>query len=88
MTITGIGLVVCCTGLGQEHVDKMAPVEAFEQSHSSSVGERGHYCTMSCFAGMLWGSLAIGVKEELPHWQELRGVCRECGATPASVFLS
>lgn len=53
MAITGIGLVVCCTGLGPEHVDKMAPVEAFEQSHSSSVGERGHHPAMICFSGFL-----------------------------------
>lgn len=88
MAITGIGLVVCCTGLGPEHVGKMAPVEAFEQSHSSSVGKRGHHPAMICFSGFLWGSLAFGVKEEQPHWQELRGVCRGCGATPAPVFLS
>lgn len=61
MAITGIE--VCCTVLGLEYGDKMAPVDTFEQSPSSSVGERGHYPAMHCFAGMFWGSLAIGVRK-------------------------
>lgn len=43
MAIAGTGLVAFCTDLGPEYVAKMAPVDAFEQSHCSSVGQRGHY---------------------------------------------
>lgn len=88
MAITGIGLVVCCTDLGPEYVDKMAPVGAFGQSHSSSVGGEG---TIPCNELLCWNALGLTgnwCKEEQPRWQELRGACRGCGVAPAPVLLS